>query len=79
MKLIVGDKEHNVNVTSHVLESDPLNPSIFHVWHCWKCGNKLMQFNGTEIMEVPGPVHSAFPIIILCRICKHRHLFHSIL
>ena len=78
MKVLIGGMDENLKVTSHILESDPLEPDMFHLFHCWACGKPLMQFGGEEVMSVPGGVKSYLPIIVMCRNCKRRHLFSSI-
>ncbi len=75
----IAGQQQNLKVTSHILESDQAAPDMFLMYHCWQCGQKLMQFSGYEIMEMPGGSFSHLPIMILCRVCKRRHLFNSVL
>lgn len=72
-------QEVNYNLTSHVLESDHVNPELFHLFHCWKCGKQLFQFSGNVVQSVPGPIFSPLPFIQFCKHCKQRHLINSIL
>lgn len=76
---MIGDIEQNYKLTSTVLESDPENPSMFHLYHCWRCGKQLFQFSGNAVQIVPGPIVTTLPLISLCRVCKQRHLIASIL
>jgi len=46
MKVYIGANEQNFPVTSHILESDNLNPDRFNAFHCWRCGKILFQFSG---------------------------------
>lgn len=79
MKAIIEGIEQDLKLTSHILESDPFNPSMFLMFHCWKCGKSLFQFSGNVIMTVPGETPTTLPIIYMCRTCKQRHLINSIL
>lgn len=79
MKAIIQGIPTNLKVTSAVLESDPENPEIFILYHCWRCGNRLLQFSGNVLMLLPGAVPATVPIVLLCKVCKTRHLINSIM
>ena len=79
MQILIGNVLENIKVTSHILEPNYAEPDKFSLFHCWGCGNVLHQFGGDCIMSFPGSTKTLLPIIIMCRKCKRRHLFNSIL
>ena len=79
MLAIIQEERTNMEVTSHILESDPDHPHTFHLFHCWKCGQGLFQFSGSIIMSQPGQTFTRLPIVFMCRKCKQRHLINSII
>lgn len=79
MKFLIGGIEQNLKVTSYVIESDHDNPTMMHLFYCWKCGKSLFQFSGDVVMSMPGPIFTPVPIVIKCRNCDQRHLINSIM
>ena len=79
MQFIIGGTQQNLKVTSHVLEPDNDHPDLLNMFHCWSCGQRIMQFTGEVIQSQPGGTFSPLPIIVQCRTCKRLHLFNSIL
>ncbi len=82
--MIVAGKEQTLNVTTHILQSDSLNPLAFKLFHCYVCGTGLMKSNQREIWTQPDFGRQEFirltpPVIIECRRCKENHLFASII
>lgn len=87
MKTIVYDKttdrhdlEKKIQVTTVTLSPDIDDPTMskFYMFHCWKCGGMVTQFNGTVSHQVPDitPL-SKFPVIIRCpnHRCKQKFIF----
>lgn len=83
MLVTVLGQQLNYKVTSHILERDLDNPNMYKMFHCFNCGDKVMQYSGDCIMSVPGPtpeiIPTFVPMMVLCRRCKVRHLFNSII
>ena len=78
MNVVIQGNKQDIQVTSIILESDPLHPDMFTLFYCPKCGDTLFQYSGTVVMIVPGETKTKLPIIRQCRKCKTKYLINSI-
>jgi len=79
MLFLIQGVQQNLNVTSHILEGNRENPDMLRLFHCWECGGVVGQFAAEIGFSTPGGVFGPLPLLQMCRKCKRRHLFNSIL
>ena len=69
----------NIKVTSVILEANPNEPDLMHLFRCPNDGEIVGQYRGGDIVFiVPGETPAILPMLGYCRKCKARYLFNSI-
>jgi hypothetical protein len=82
MKVKIMGEDKEIQVTSVILAPDINDPKgeNLYMFHCWKCGNKILQFQGTVVKIIPGMVPAKLPTIIRCSNskCKQHYYFYGL-
>ena len=48
------------------------------LFYCPKCRYPLLQYQGDIVTLLPGTSQSRLPIVVQCRSCSHKYMFHFI-
>ncbi len=82
MQVKILDEVREVQVTTVTLGPDWNDKLGLHVYmfHCLRCGEKLIQHRGEIIETMPGFIPRSLPLILMCHNpkCKHRYMFRDI-
>lgn len=79
MKISQNGAILNIKVTSVILQADPKNPDMMHLFRCPNDGEIVGQYRGGDVVFiVPGETPAILPMIGFCKKCKARYLFNSI-
>jgi len=70
----------NIPVTTVILGLDREDPEGYRLkmFHCIDCGNKVVQYKGHAISITPGGAPVSTGTVCMCKICKKRYLFDSV-
>jgi len=80
MITIIQGVKSNVQVTTVILGLDRDDPEGYRLkmFHCPDCGEKIVQYKGHIMSITPGGSPILAGTVVMCRICKHRFLFDSV-
>jgi hypothetical protein len=72
MDVLILDKRKNIQVTSVIIASDPLDKvgEKLHMFFCYNCQNPIAQYIGRVIRITPGSTPLSLPVLLKCRCGK---------
>ncbi|GAG36298.1 unnamed protein product [marine sediment metagenome] len=80
MKVVIKDQATELQITSVIIGQDKEDPEgvKLYAFHCCKCGNIIIQYNGHVKRIIAGVIPIKFPKLLRCRKCKQYYLFESL-
>lgn len=82
MQVSIKDENKEIQVTTVILSHDYSDPEgkRVYMFHCPRCGNKIIQYQGFVSKIIPGQIISKLNTILMCsnNKCKQRYIFKDI-
>jgi RNase P subunit RPR2 len=69
------------NILADVFTSVWLRENLtkdIQIFFCPVCRNGVIQYRGDIVSIIPGTSESQLPIIVLCKKCRTKYIFHQV-
>ena len=79
MRAIIKDEVRELQITTVTLAPEYDDPKMekVYIFHCPRCGNKLIQYKGFVASILPGMAPVSLPVILKCsnNKCNQKYAF----